>query len=151
VQVVVVGLHEPPFSGEVLRELARLQQVGIVRLIDVVLVHRAADGSFSTVELPADAPAGLGEVASAFLAWPGDGVPAGAASSGAGPAPAETWSLADVVPPGSTAAVAFLEHLWAAPLRTALERGGGTPLEESWLSAADLEVLDRVRQVTATG
>ena len=38
VQVVVIGLHEPTFSGEVLTEIGRLQEAGIVRLVDVLLV-----------------------------------------------------------------------------------------------------------------
>ena len=45
VQVVVIGLHEPTFSGEVLTEIGRLQEAGIVRLVDVLLVTHAADGS----------------------------------------------------------------------------------------------------------
>lgn len=146
VQVVVVGLHQPAFDGEILGELARLQQAGIVRLVDVLLVRHEADGSFSTVDLPADAPVGLGELAGAFLTGFGDDSEPGAGDSEAS---GGTWSLADVVPPGTTAAVAFLEHLWAAPLRAAIERGGGVPLEETWLSASDLEILDHLRHERA--
>jgi hypothetical protein len=153
VQVVVIGLHKPTFSGEVLDELGRLQQAGIVRLIDLLLVTHAADGTLTTVELPA-APPGLGELASAFLAFPGDEATADPEpSDGTGAREVgqpDSWSLADVVPPGTTAAVAFLEHLWAAPLRAALERGGGIPLEESWLASADLAVLDRLRRDVPT-
>jgi len=35
-------------------------------------------------------------------------------------------------------------------LREALERGGGIPLEESWLASADLAVLDRLRRDVPT-
>jgi hypothetical protein len=150
VQVVVIGLHEPTFSGEVLEELGRLQEAGIVRLVDVLVVTHAADGSVTTVDLPPHAPAGLGSIASAFLAQSdaeaatddqqGEATVSGEAS------PSDTWSLTDVIPPGTTAAVAFLEHLWAAPLRAAIERGGGTPLEESWLSAQDLQILEGLRR-----
>jgi hypothetical protein len=152
VQVVVVGLAHPTFSGEVLDELGRLQEAGIVRLVDLVLVTHAADGTLTTEELPA-APAGLGELASAFLAGSGDETSADAsrreATQVGDPEPSTSWSLADVIPPGTTAAVAFLEHLWAAPLRAAIERGGGIPLEETWLAAADLELLDRLRRDVA--
>ena len=152
VQVVVVGLHHPTFSGEVLDELARLQEAGIVRLVDLLVVTHATDGTLTTVELPA-APAGLGDVASAFLAGTDEETAADAerrdATDVVDAGQSGAWSLADVVPPGKTAAVAFLEHLWAAPLRSAIERGGGIPLEESWLAAADLELLDKLRREVA--
>ena len=51
------------------------------------------------------------------------------------------WSLADSVPAGTTAAVALIEHLWAAPLRAAIQRTGGVPLDEIWLAEADLQRL----------
>jgi hypothetical protein len=53
-----------------------------------------------------------------------------------------TWSLADAIPPGTTAAVALIEHLWATPLREAIARAGGTALEETWLHREDVERLD---------
>ncbi len=53
-----------------------------------------------------------------------------------------TWSLADAIPVGSTAAVALIEHLWAAPLTEAIRRAGGTPVEETWLAPGDVEVLE---------
>ena len=51
------------------------------------------------------------------------------------------WSLADSVPAGTTAAVALIEHLWAAPLREAIRRTGGVPLDEVWLAEPDLQRL----------
>jgi hypothetical protein len=135
----VVGLDEPTFSGDVRKELERLQEAGIVRVLDILLVRREADGAFTTLKPPEDAPAGLGHLATAFLARS-----AGDTSEQAD-APHAMWSLADAVPAGTTAAVAFLEHLWAGPLRAALQEGGGTPLEEAWLSADDLDVLNKLR------
>jgi hypothetical protein len=52
------------------------------------------------------------------------------------------WSLADAVPAGSMAAVALIEHTWAGPLKAAIQRAGGSPLEETWLSPGDLDVLE---------
>ena len=46
------------------------------------------------------------------------------------------------MPPGSTAAVALIEHLWAAPLTEALVRAGGRPLEETWLGPDDRGALE---------
>ena len=42
VQVLVVGFDRPTFSGEALAELTRLEDAGIVRLVDLLLVSRNA-------------------------------------------------------------------------------------------------------------
>ena len=143
VQVLVVGFDHPSFSGEVLVELARLREAGIVRLVDLLLVTRGEDGTFRTLDPPAAAGTGLGGLAAELLGAPdadGAGVVAGGTAGdllhGAG------WSLADAVPVGSTAAVALLEHVWAGPLSAAIGRAGGTPLEEAWLAPEDRELLD---------
>jgi hypothetical protein len=55
---------------------------------------------------------------------------------------AASGTLADVVPPGSVAAVALIEHTRATPLRSAVQRAGGALVEEAWLAPDDLAVLD---------
>ena len=60
------------------------------------------------------------------------------------------WSLA-AVPPGSMAAVALIEHLWAEPLTAALERAGGRALEETWLGPDDREALEALLRRPAAG
>ena len=50
VQVLVVGFEQPSVSGAVIAELDRLREAGVVRLIDVLLVHRLEDGSTSLDE-----------------------------------------------------------------------------------------------------
>ena len=77
VQVLVVGYEQPAFTGEVLAEMARLSDAGLVRLVDVLLVTRAADGTFDTVEVAetgaewlADLPQGNGALVAALLGHP---------------------------------------------------------------------------------
>ena len=126
VQVLVVGFEEPSFSGAVVAELARLGSVGIVRLVDVLLIRRDEDGTFETLDPPPDSDPELGRVATAIL---GEGVE--------GPDDGDGWSLADIVEPGSIAAVALIEHTWAGPLVEAIGAAGGRPLGEMWLSPED--------------
>jgi hypothetical protein len=139
VQVLVVGFDHPTFSGEVLAEFERLRAAGVVRLVDLLLVSRAEDGSFDSVPLPEGSPADLGFVAAELL---GEGTGEGADADQSGdPGDDPVWSLA-AVPPGSTGAVALIEHLWAAPLTAAIERAGGRPLDETWLSPDDRRALE---------
>lgn len=129
VQVLVIGFEAPSFSGEVLAELTRLRERGVVRLVDVMLVERGDDGTFEVLEPPPGSDPDLGKVAAALLGGGGE--------SDADVPVDEAWSLADAVPPGGVAAVALLEHLWAEPLVAAIGRAGGRPLGELWLPAGE--------------
>jgi hypothetical protein len=126
VQVLVVGFDEPSFTGAVMAELTRLREAGVVRLVDVLLVSRDADGTFDTLPPPPGFDPGLGQVAADLLADDGTSGP-----------DEDSWSLADAVEPGTLAAVALLEHLWAVPLVDAIRGAGGRALAEAWLSPED--------------
>jgi hypothetical protein len=146
VQVLVVGFDRPTFSGEVLAELSRLREAGIVRLIDVLLVSRSEDGTLQTLEPPDGFAADLGGLAAEVLGQPADAVAppdnVAAEPDATKIESASTWSLAAAIPMGSTAAVALIEHIWAAPLSAAIQRAGGSPLEETWLARQDIELLE---------
>jgi len=143
VQVLVVGFDQPRFSGEVLAELTRLWEAGIVRLVDLLLVSRAEDGSIETLAPPDETIAALGGLAAAVLGSP-EGEPNTDSGADSVSNDVSTWSLADAVPAGSIAAVALIEHLWAGPLTTAIQRAGGTLLEETWLASGDREILEEL-------
>jgi len=142
VQVLVVGFDRPAFSGEVMREFARLREAGIVRLVDLLLVRRSEDGTLETLSAPADVGEDLGRLAAAVLGRPEGDAGAVEAAANADPIGVPVWSLADAVPPGSAAAVALIEHVWAEPLTAAIRRAGGRAMEETWLSAGDRDTLE---------
>ena len=139
VQVVVVGFDQPSFSGEVVAEFTRLEEAGIVRLVDLLLVSRAEDGTFETMT-DDQIPAHFGRLAAGVLGWAAEEDVAASEPE----AEASTWSLADAVPPRGTAAVALIEHRWAIPLREAILRNGGWALDETWLAPKDLDRLERM-------
>jgi hypothetical protein len=142
VQVLVVGFEEPSLSGEILAELTRLGEAGVVRLLDVLLVGRTADGGLETLPAPPGAEPDLGQLAAAFLGEAEDQDVA----TGTGEADSTAWSLDDAVPPGGLAAVALIEHMWAQPLVLAMRRAGGQLLDETWLAPDDLELLERLAE-----
>ena len=140
VQVLVVGFDRPTFSGEVLAEFTRLREAGIVRLVDLLVVSRTEDGAFETMTLPEGVEADFGDLAARILGQAESSAEPEAESAEVNPAP--TWSLSDAIPVGSTAAVALIEHTWARPLSEALQRAGGTLLDETWLAREDRELLE---------
>ena len=138
VQVLVLGFDQPEFTGEILAELIRLREAGVVRLVDVLLVSRVDDATFETLPAPRGLPADLGQLATGLLDAGEDEADLGRGMGSGNSA----WSLADSVPVGGTAAVALIEHIWAAPLRDAIHHAGGVPLDETWLTREDLQRLE---------
>ena len=111
VQVLVVGLEHPGIPGDVLAEFARLRDAGLVRLVDLLLVSRGDDGALESLDPPEGSAPGLGDVATALLTQESPDGHVDVAADAEAP-----WSLGAAVPPGATAAVALIEHLWAEPL-----------------------------------
>lgn len=150
VQILVIGFEDPEPRGEILDELARLRKLEIIRVVDMVVVAKDEDGNLAAVQtsdLTVEQAAGLGAIAGALvgvgMTGTDEGVEAGA-SIGAVAAAEDgflgdaMWSVADVVPSGSMAAVALIEHRWAIPLRDAVRRAGGASLADAWIHPEDL-------------
>ena len=142
VQVLVLGFDQPAFTGGILAELTRLREAGVVRLIDVLLLARLDDDTFETLASPQGLPANLGQLTAALLSRPDTASQSEPDFGGAEVPRDPAWSLVDSVPVGSTAAVALIEHIWAAPLRDVIHRAGGAPLDETWLAQPDVQLLE---------
>jgi uncharacterized membrane protein len=144
--MLVVGFDHPDFQGEVLQELQSLREHDVVRVIDILLAAKDADGVVTTTQITglSDAEAQeLGTVVEALVGL-------GAAIEGAGADAAALWAdeaglgeehLIDVleeIPADSAVAIALLEHRWAIPLRGAIMAAGGFPILDSWVHPRDL-------------
>ena len=99
------------FTGEGAAELARLHDAGIIRIMDVLILAKAADGSVDAMEL-SDLDE-LGELAR---------VEAQLAQT---LAEEDVEHLAAAMDPGSVAGVLVYENVWAAPFASAMRRAGG--------------------------
>jgi uncharacterized membrane protein len=149
VQIIVLGFENPDPQGEILAELERLRKLEVIRLVDLVVVAKSDDGDLAQVQasdLTVAQSAELGAIAGALVRFGAageEGAQAGA-RLGADAAPEggllgdAVWSVADVVPPGSMAAVALVEHRWAIPLRDAVRRADGVALADAWIHPEDL-------------
>ncbi|OGO57992.1 MAG: hypothetical protein A2Z32_01735 [Chloroflexi bacterium RBG_16_69_14] len=99
------------FTGEGATELVRLHDAGIIRVMDILIVQKADDGTVMAQELSDLAE--LGELARLETQL----VQTLAEDDVANPAAA--------MDPGSVAAVLVYENLWAAPFASAMRRAGG--------------------------
>jgi hypothetical protein len=100
-------------TGEGFAILVDLVDRGLVRILDLMFVTRAADGSIQAIE--------LSDIDS-------DGELDLAIFEGAASGLMDDSDLADaaaVIEPGSSAGILIFENAWAAPFTQALRRGGG--------------------------
>ena len=149
-QMLVLTYDGSEPSPEVAAELKRLREQDIVRLVDLLLVSKAEDGTISAIEtsdLSSDEHTELGAIAGALIGLGAAGMEGAEAGALAGAEAAaegesvlqdEVWYVADAIPPGSRAAVAILEHRWAIGLREALLRAGAQGLVDAWIHPSDL-------------
>jgi hypothetical protein len=109
--VVEFPAGESNFTGEMARELVALADAGTIRVIDVLILTKDAEGSIDAMELSDIenlGPLQQIEAELAELLTEDDVV-----------------NLAAAMDPGSTAGVLIWENLWAAPFASAARRAGG--------------------------
>lgn len=99
------------FTGEMVDELMALVNAGTIRLIDLMILLKDADGSVDVTEL--DDLDNLGEL----QALEGELAELLAAD--------DVANLAAAMDPGSVAGVIVYENVWAAPFASAARRAGG--------------------------
>jgi uncharacterized membrane protein len=150
VQLLVVSFDQPNFTGEIVAELQRLRASETARLIDALVVHKSEDGELTAVQwsdLSLEEAQGMGALVGALIGVGMDGEAGMEAGARAGQEAAadghlidedQAWDIGDSLPNGSAAAVALIEHLWAAPLRDAIARAGGVPVSDNWIHPLDL-------------
>ncbi len=99
------------FTGEMAGELVALVEAGTIRIVDILILVKAADGSVDAIELddiddlgPLEAIAG--ELAELL-------------------AEEDVALLAAAMDPGSVAGVLIYENVWAAGFASAARRAGG--------------------------
>lgn len=99
------------FSGEMAEELSALVDAGVVRMLDLLILHKDADGTIEAVEmdeLPMVDELRQAETQLADLL-----------------AAEDVANLAVAMEPGTTAGVLVWENTWAAPFASAARRAGG--------------------------
>jgi hypothetical protein len=99
------------FTGEMAKELLRLVDAGTIRVIDVLILTKDADGLVDATELSDIDELGPLQTVEAQLAEL--------------LAADDVEHLAAAMEPGSTAGVLIWENLWAAPFASAARRSGG--------------------------
>jgi Family of unknown function (DUF6325) len=112
VSYLIVEFPGSKMTGEGLPILVDLVDRGLIRILDLLFVKRDEDGTVTTAELT-DLD-GDGELDLMIF----EGAASGLLDE------SDLADAAEVVEPGSSAAILLFENRWAAPFTQALRRGG---------------------------
>ena len=122
---------EAPVTGEVMPLLADLVDRGVIRILDIAVIVKDADGSVFARDFAED---------------PGMAAFDGASSGLLGQDDLEEAAVA--LEPGTVAAVLVWENRWAAPVAVALRRSGGQLVASGRIPVqAILASLDAIESV----
>jgi hypothetical protein len=136
VDIVVIGFPpDAPKTGEAIPLFLDLVDRGIIRVLDVLVVQKDADGNVVRLEV-----SDLGGEALASLQV-FDGARTGMLGD------EDAGVAAEVLDPGEAAVLICFENAWAAPFATAVRRNGGRMLAFQRVPAQD--VLDTVEALDA--
>ena len=129
VELVALAFKQPKFDGSVLRELVDLVERNVIRVLDLMVVHKTNDGSIEVAEFSA-----LGDdEAELFI---------GLAPAGVDLIGEDDVSLAgELLDPGDAAALLVWEDLWAAPFVRAAKNAGGVLLAHERIPVDVLEAV----------
>ena len=124
------------FTGEMAAELRALVDSGTIRVIDVLILTKDADGTVDAAELSDVGELGELEAIEAELAelLAADDVD----------------HLAAAMEPGSTAGVLIWENTWAAPFASAVRRSGGQLIANGRIPIQAIIASIEADQVNAT-
>jgi uncharacterized membrane protein YebE (DUF533 family) len=124
------------FTGEMAAELRALVDSGTIRVIDVLILTKDADGTVEATELSDIAELGELQAIEAQLAEL--------------LAEEDVDHLAAAMEPGSTAGVLIWENVWAARFASAVRRSGGQLIADGRIPIQAIIASIEAEQVTAT-
>lgn len=137
VQLVAIGFGpEAEFKGEIMAELARLENSGTIRILDLLFVRKEEDGDLVALDYQGE---DLGAIVGALLGFEFEGngdersTPQ-PESHAFGLSRGQIEAMAAALEPGHSAGFLLVEHAWAKRFKTAVREAGGIPLGEGFLT-----------------
>lgn len=140
IDIVVIGYPaQASMTGDAAARLVELVEQRIIRVLDVMFVMKAEDGTFSGFDAQDLDDKGVG----AFSVFEG-------ASSGL-LGDEDAAKAAEAIEPGTAAVLIVYENRWAAPFVSAVRRNGGEALAFERIPVQDLiDALDAAEAAPAS-
>lgn len=150
-QLVVFGFKDPQFTGKIMQDLRDLSQSGTIKVADMVVVNKDAQGKITTAEMSQLSPAErktYGTIIGALIGVGAGGREGARTGAEMGYEMASEhqygWTkqnldqVMDRIPNGSAAAIVAFELTWAAKLFHDVRQAGGMVLGEGLVTAKAL-------------
>ena len=150
IQMTTFAFPGNRFRGEILPELEKLKQAGIVRVVDLLLVRKdelgnvmvttASDFDWQEAVSFGSYVGALAGYAASGPAGIEQGAMAGAAELADGHLFDEdnVFRVTQALPNDMSAVLVLIEHLWAKPLLDAVDRANGIELTNDWLRPEEI-------------
>jgi uncharacterized membrane protein len=145
IQLLAVAFPGNRFKGEILPELDRLKQRGIIRVLDLLIIRKDGSGNVMVAtasDLDWEEATALGSYfggLAGLAAGGAEGMERGSIMGAAELADGHVFDDEDVfrvteaLGEDTSAALLLLEHTWARPLLDAVENAGGVELMNDWV------------------
>jgi uncharacterized membrane protein len=137
VQMLVIGFGpDAKLEGQVMTELARLEESATIRILDLLFVRKEEDGDLVALDYQGEE---LGAIVGALLGFEFEGEDAEAAEPAAeahafGLSQEQIQAMAGALDPGQSAGFLLIEHVWAREFKRAIREAGGVPIAEGFLT-----------------
>ena len=155
IQMLCLAFDGNHFKGEILPELDRLKRERIIRIIDLLVVRKDDEGrvtQMTSSDLDWEEATAFGSYVGALAGYGAagpEGVERGALAGAAELADGHVFDENDAfrttqsLQNNMSAAFVLIEHLWAIPLRDAVERAGGSELSNDWIRPEEFLTVGR--------
>ena len=137
IEYIVVGFAGNRFTGDIAPALAELLKAGLVRIVDLAVVTRDADGNVSISEMVELNT----EVAAGYVKFE--------CSIGGLLSEADLNELGNGLGPDTSAVAMLVEHLWATRFAAAVRAAGGKLIMSERIPHAVVEEAQATVGVTA--
>lgn len=123
IDYLLIEFSPDRITGEAAAAVLELVERGLIRLYDVVVIAKDADGSVTSIELDGAAVGGFGALAGARSGLVDE---------------EDVHEAASAMEPGTLAVLMVYENSWAAPFVAALHRNGAEVIAGARIPAADV-------------
>lgn len=112
-EYIVIGFREGKFDGSIAREIGKVVDQDIIRIVDAVVLDRDAQGNVAVIEIDAKDDPAFADFAPLL------------ANRMALFTPEDIETLVEALPDETSALVILFEHRWAEDIKDAIADAGG--------------------------
>jgi hypothetical protein len=112
-EYIIVGFKGNKFDGSIAREIAKVSEQKVIRIVDAVMIAKDADGNVAVVEFDNKDDPRFADFAPLFADLAGLMTPE------------DILTLAEEIPADTSALAILFEHRWAVDIKDAMAAAGG--------------------------